>query len=160
MLNLALAVACAPPPPPPIHRYRARVAYDGGGFLGMQYQPNGRTVQGALQAALAQRCNLPGVKVVAASRTDSGVHARGQAIHFDLDHSGYEPSDLERSLFRLLSRASPCTDARSAEIAVRTHARTPTVPARSPHFHSPRRLCASRRRLARSLYAGRPAACC
>jgi tRNA pseudouridine38-40 synthase len=82
-------------------RYRARVAYDGSAFSGFQLQktrPDGRrcrsTVQGELERVLNQRLlgivkhheyhTHRGIKVVAASRTDAGVHARGQAIHFDV----------------------------------------------------------------------------
>jgi len=83
-------------------RYRARVSYDGGAYAGMQYQPTRPTVQGTLQRALARRCQMPAVRVVAAGRTDAGVHARGQAVHFDLDSGTYDPADLERSLGALL----------------------------------------------------------
>jgi tRNA pseudouridine38-40 synthase len=95
-------------------RYRARVAYDGSAFSGFQLQktraPNSsspcppRTVQGELERVLNQRFlggdggggggggatlndHSRGIKVVAASRTDAGVHARGQAIHFDVPMS-------------------------------------------------------------------------
>jgi len=81
-------------------RYRARVAYDGAGFLGFQVQPNRRTIQGALEEVLSKRFNRP-VRVVGASRTDAGVHARGQAIHFDLTETP-NVTDLERSLNKML----------------------------------------------------------
>lgn len=69
-------------------RYRARVAYDGTKYSGWQVQsvpnnPNHRTVQGELQKVLSRRFQKP-VSIVGAGRTDSGVHARGQAIQFDL----------------------------------------------------------------------------
>jgi tRNA pseudouridine38-40 synthase len=65
-------------------RYRCRVAYDGGGLSGFQVQKAvSRTVQGDLEAVLSRRFDRP-VRVVGAGRTDAGVHARGQAIHFDL----------------------------------------------------------------------------
>lgn len=65
------------------NRYRARVAYDGSGFVGFQIQSKGRTIQGELEKVLSQRFNSQ-VKVVGAGRTDAGVHARGQAFHFDI----------------------------------------------------------------------------
>ena len=50
---------------------------------GWQFQPKFPSVQGELEAALKRRLQYP-VRVVGASRTDTGVHARGQAIHFDV----------------------------------------------------------------------------
>lgn len=66
-------------------RYRSRVAYDGTSFSGFQCQSgtNRRTIQGTLEQVLSKRFNRP-IVVTGASRTDAGVHARGQAIHFDL----------------------------------------------------------------------------
>lgn len=81
-------------------RYRCRVAYDGTRFVGMQYQPNAPTVQGTLQQALQERMQQE-VKVVAAGRTDTGVHARGQAVHFDLFNAP-DADKLGHSLNRLL----------------------------------------------------------
>lgn len=70
-------------------RYRARLSYDGTHFYGFQYQSGmKRTVQGEVQKVLSKRFNQP-VTVVGASRTDTGVHARGQAIHFDVVESSY-----------------------------------------------------------------------
>jgi len=66
-----------------IIRFRGRMAYDGTGFRGFQVQSKGRTCQGEMEAALSKRFNRK-VRVVGAGRTDAGVHARGQAFHFDL----------------------------------------------------------------------------
>lgn len=64
-------------------RYRAVVAYDGTAYAGYQVQPNRPTIQAALEQALGQVARQP-VRVFASGRTDQGVHARGQVIHFDL----------------------------------------------------------------------------
>lgn len=58
------------------------IEYDGSAYHGWQSQTNGRTVQDALQTALSQIACEP-VKVIAAGRTDTGVHAWEQIIHFD-----------------------------------------------------------------------------
>lgn len=58
------------------------IEYDGSGFLGWQRQRVGRTVQGCLEQALSRVADHP-VSVVCAGRTDTGVHASGQVIHFD-----------------------------------------------------------------------------
>jgi tRNA pseudouridine38-40 synthase len=64
-------------------RYRMTLEYDGGPFVGWQRQDNGPSVQAAIEAAIA-RCSGEVVSVVAAGRTDAGVHASGQVIHVDL----------------------------------------------------------------------------
>ena len=56
--------------------------YDGAPFAGWQTQPAGNTVQDALEKALAKVAGAP-VRVVCAGRTDAGVHAAAQVVHFD-----------------------------------------------------------------------------
>ncbi|UCD74681.1 MAG: tRNA pseudouridine(38-40) synthase TruA [Phycisphaerales bacterium] len=68
-------------------RYKLTIAYDGTSFHGWQKQhPPGeeplRTVQGVMEEAIVAVVREP-VHLVGASRTDSGVHARGQAAAFD-----------------------------------------------------------------------------
>ncbi|MEZ5540520.1 MAG: tRNA pseudouridine(38-40) synthase TruA [Pseudomonadota bacterium] len=58
------------------------IEYDGAAFVGWQRQEAGRTVQGAVEEALS-RVASHAVQVVCAGRTDTGVHATGQVIHFD-----------------------------------------------------------------------------
>jgi tRNA pseudouridine38-40 synthase len=82
-------------------RYRARVEYDGTDFAGFQVQPGVRTVQGELEAALARICGGSRVRIVAAGRTDAGVHAAGQVIAFT-DPRGRTATELARALDALL----------------------------------------------------------
>lgn len=57
--------------------------YDGTGYSGFQRQPNGVTIQEKLEDALRQVTGDPGLRIGgAAGRTDAGVHARGQVVHF------------------------------------------------------------------------------
>lgn len=78
-----------------LQRWALGIEYDGASFHGWQTQalttqivaglPIGSTlptVQGALQTAMSQIADAP-VQIVCAGRTDAGVHATGQAIHFD-----------------------------------------------------------------------------
>ena len=63
---------------------RMTLAYDGSDFLGWQIQAEGRTVQGEVINALS-RMHKREIKVTAAGRTDTGVHADGQVINFFSD---------------------------------------------------------------------------
>jgi len=58
------------------------VEYDGSRYMGWQRQEHGDTVQGRVEAALSRVADHP-VDVYCAGRTDAGVHAVGQVIHFD-----------------------------------------------------------------------------
>ncbi len=60
------------------------VEYEGSGFCGWQSQAGGGAVQDALEAALSMVADAP-TRVVCAGRTDAGVHAIGQVVHFDTD---------------------------------------------------------------------------
>ncbi|MGI8387039.1 tRNA pseudouridine(38-40) synthase TruA [Robertmurraya sp. P23] len=64
-------------------RYKCKISYDGTAFHGYQVQPNKRTVQSELEAALKKLHKGREVKVTSSGRTDAGVHAKGQVIHFD-----------------------------------------------------------------------------
>ena len=64
-------------------RYRLTIEYNGGGFAGFQRQPDQITVQSCLEDALQKFSGAP-VTVHCAGRTDAGVHAAGQVVHFDL----------------------------------------------------------------------------
>jgi tRNA pseudouridine38-40 synthase len=84
-------------------RIRLDLSYDGTDFRGWATQPTLRTVQGTLERALATVLRIPDVRVVCAGRTDTGVHARGQVVHLDVD-----PTLVERVAARA---AEPPLDA-------------------------------------------------
>lgn len=64
-------------------RVKAIVAYDGTGYKGFQIQKDVPTIQGELERVLTQLATVP-IRILAAGRTDAGVHAEGQVIAFDL----------------------------------------------------------------------------
>lgn len=65
-------------------RYFIKIQYDGSEFFGFQRQKSKKTVQGELERALSI-INKSNVLVKGAGRTDVGVHALGQGVHFDLE---------------------------------------------------------------------------
>jgi tRNA pseudouridine38-40 synthase len=81
-------------------RYRATVHYDGTGFHGWQVQPRVRTVQGAVEEALDEMDARAG-RVVAAGRTDRGVHATAQEVAVGTGRRR-SPGELLRGLNALL----------------------------------------------------------
>lgn len=75
-------------------RYAAGVEYNGAAFHGWEIQqPEIRTVQGMVEAALSKVANHF-VRITTAGRTDTGVHASGQVIHFDSEADRSERSWL------------------------------------------------------------------
>lgn len=64
-------------------RYRLDIEYDGGPFKGWQAQANGPSVQAAVERAI-EAFSGEAVRIAAAGRTDTGVHATGQVAHVDL----------------------------------------------------------------------------
>jgi tRNA pseudouridine38-40 synthase len=65
-------------------RVAAIVEYDGTGYAGWQSQEHSASIQDAVQAAISFVAGHP-IVAICAGRTDSGVHATGQVIHFDTD---------------------------------------------------------------------------
>lgn len=77
-------------------RYKAILAYDGSAFSGFQRQAGARTVQGDVESAL-RGIGWRARTIYAAGRTDSGVHAAGQVIAFDLEWQ-HGLADLQNAL--------------------------------------------------------------
>jgi tRNA pseudouridine38-40 synthase len=117
---------------------RLEIEYDGRGFRGWARQPAQRTVQGVLEAALAQVLREE-VQLTVAGRTDTGVHALGQVASFDTEVP--LPPDLARNLNGVtpddvcVLRAEPVAagfdarrDARSRSYLYRVQARRAASP--------------------------------
>jgi tRNA pseudouridine38-40 synthase len=75
-------------------RYRLIVEYDGGPYCGFQAQKAQPSVQGSLMRAIKAFCG-EAVVIHAAGRTDSGVHATGQVVHFETQRDW--PADTVRN---------------------------------------------------------------
>lgn len=82
-------------------KYKCIIAYDGTAFAGYQVQPNKRTVQSELEASLGKMHKGETVKVTASGRTDAGVHAKGQVIHFNSTHM-FPEDNWQKALNALL----------------------------------------------------------
>lgn len=96
------ASAPAPAAPSgPLVRVRLTVAYHGGRFKGFAPNRQVRTVGGVLTEALEKVLRAP-VVVTCAGRTDAGVHAWGQVVHFDAPEP-VDPAALQRSLNSMLA---------------------------------------------------------
>ncbi len=77
-------------------RYQVILAYDGTLFAGFQRQRRARTVQGEFEKAL-QQLGWTGRSILSSGRTDTGVHASGQVVAFDLDWK-HSPQELLQAL--------------------------------------------------------------
>jgi tRNA pseudouridine38-40 synthase len=77
-------------------RYQIILTYDGTDFVGSQRQAKSRTVQSELENAL-RKLTWCGKSVLMAGRTDSGVHASGQVVAFDMDWK-HSLEDLKNAL--------------------------------------------------------------
>ncbi|WP_341912888.1 tRNA pseudouridine(38-40) synthase TruA [Ferrovibrio terrae] len=79
-------------------RYRLTLEYDGSRFAGWQRQRDMPSVQQTFETAVQAICGgALSVETVVAGRTDAGVHARGQVVHFDLDRD-FTPDKLRDGL--------------------------------------------------------------
>src|SRR5262249_32119850 len=121
-LSLSVSTSAAP-----MRNIKLTLCYDGTDFHGWQRQPGLRTVQQALEEALEQ---LTGARVstTASGRTDAGVHALGQVVHF-LTAARHSTETFVRALNALMPRDVRVRDAR--EVPQAFHA---TLDAKSKRY--------------------------
>jgi tRNA pseudouridine38-40 synthase len=97
-------------------RWRLTLAYDGTGFHGFAAQEGQRTVAGELCGALTRITRTP-VSLICAGRTDAGVHALGQVVHFDLPAGASDRLDGDSLVKSCNSQLGPAIVVREATIA-------------------------------------------
>ncbi len=128
-------------------RYQATLAYDGTRFYGFQRQTDRRTVQGVVEDALRE-LGWPETSILAAGRTDTGVHASGQVIAFDLEWS-HGADALQKALNACLPDDVSALEVRAAHASFH-----PRYDARS-RTYCYRLFCAPVRHPLRERYAWR-----
>jgi len=69
-----------------VRNIKLTLQYEGSGFSGLELQPGKKTIRGELEKALFKLFKTR-IKIITASRTDSGVHALCQVVNFKLKHS-------------------------------------------------------------------------
>ncbi len=84
-----------------LFRLKIILSYDGTNFAGWAKQPDQRTVQGEVEAALTKVISAP-TETIVAGRTDAGVHALAQVIHLDIPESFTDIENLSFKLNRIL----------------------------------------------------------
>lgn len=104
-------------------RIKLTLHYDGAGFFGWQVQPGVRTVQAELESALSRLADKP-ITVIAAGRTDRGVHATGQ-VASALVPEKWTAATLLRSLNAILP--NDVWVAEATEVSPSFHARYDAV---------------------------------
>lgn len=94
-------------------RYKAVIMYDGTNFSGFQSQPGGaRTVQSELEKTLTRMNRGQALTIYGSGRTDAGVHALGQVIHFDYE----EVASLEKLRYGMDTQTPDDIAVRSVKI--------------------------------------------
>lgn len=94
-------------------RILLRVAYDGSGYHGWQLQPGAETIEGVLNQAIGALTGEE-IQVIGASRTDAGVHARGNIAVFDT-HSRIPPEKFAYALNQRLPEDIVIQESREVE---------------------------------------------
>lgn len=91
-------------------RYKLTLCYDGHAFHGFEKQPRQRTVQGRIEEALAKMTKGKRVIVHGCGRTDAGVHAYDQVIHFDYPGNKIPAHNMQMALNSMMPRDMLFTD--------------------------------------------------
>ena len=90
--------------------WRLTLAWSGAAYVGWQLQPEGRSLQGVVEAALSRALGGEPVRVTASGRTDAGVHALGQVVSFCAE-TPRQPRALLNALNQILPRDIAALDA-------------------------------------------------
>ena len=85
-------------------RFRFEISYDGSEFSGWQKQIDTPTIQGEIEDKIRIVTQINDIDLVASGRTDSGVHARAQVAHLDIDLSE-SPDRLKKRLNSVLPKS-------------------------------------------------------
>lgn len=101
-------------------RYRLTLEYDGGPYKGFQAQADLPTVQGSIERAVKAFCGED-LRIAAAGRTDTGVHATGQVIHLDLEKAW--KADVVRDAINAHLVPEPIVVTEAEEVSADFHAR-------------------------------------
>jgi len=101
-------------------RYRLTIEYDGAPYVGFQAQAALPTVQGEIERAVTAFCG-EAVRIAAAGRTDTGVHAAGQVIHVDLAKAW--PAQVVMNALNAHLAPAPIAVLDSCEVTEDFHAR-------------------------------------
>ena len=112
-------------------RYFIFFSYDGTNYHGWQIQPNANSVQQELQHALSLLLRKD-IEVVGAGRTDTGVHARQMAAHFDWDDDAIDCAQTVYRLNRILPKDIAVTGMQS--VSREMHARF-SATSRTYHYY-------------------------
>lgn len=103
-----------------MQRYRAIVEYDGTHYAGWQRQPESPTIQDAIEQAFF-KLTQETMCIYGAGRTDAGVHAKGQVIHFDM--TKHMPSFKIRDAINYYLKPQPISLIDVIEVPPTFHAR-------------------------------------
>lgn len=103
-------------------RWKLIIEYDGSAFKGWQRQENVMSVQQALEQAVEEFCQQK-VECFASGRTDSGVHAMGQVVHFDVNIDPRHTAFVVRKALNALVRPHPIAVVEVEKVGFDFHAR-------------------------------------